>query len=229
MHETARSARLTPAPCNRASNYPNVATHAARSRGLASPGNLRAPNHRAPGALGARSLAVSPTPLPPDVANNAIRADEKSPDSKNVLTMFGAVYHQMGKPINTVLYALIPSGMHFSSGLHEGSLHSRVLLLLGSVQSRSAGAYASIGAISNTSAPVASASRCARRSVTPLAEKYATSVFPDMASSLVQTKCCKNKRSIRPGAHSNASTKYNLTLIMLPCIAGDKEGGGYCP
>lgn len=38
---------------------------------------------------------VLPMPLPPDVANRAIRADEKSPASKNVLMMFGAVYHQM--------------------------------------------------------------------------------------------------------------------------------------
>ena len=116
-------------------------------------------------------------PLPPDVANKAIRADEKSPASKNVLMMFGAVYHQMGKPMSTVSYSSTPSGIDFKAGLHAGSLHSRVLLLEESVQSRSATVYASLGAISNTSAPIASAIRRATASVTPLAEKYATSVF----------------------------------------------------
>lgn len=131
-------------------SYASVSTHAARSRALASLENLRASSHRAWGALGSRSLMVLPMPLPPDVANKAIRADEKSPASKNVLMMFGAVYHQMGKPISTVSYASTPSGIDFKADLHAGSLHSRVLLLEESVQSRSAAVYASLGAISNS-------------------------------------------------------------------------------
>ena len=110
-------------------SYASVSTYAARSRALASLENLRASSHRAWEALGSRSLMVLPMPLPPDVANRAIRADEKSPTSKNVLMMFGAVYHQMGKPISMVSYASIPSGIDFKAGLHAGSLHSRVLLL----------------------------------------------------------------------------------------------------
>lgn len=89
-------------------SYASVSTHAARSRALASLENLRASSHRAWEALGSRSLMVLPMPLPPDVANKAIRADEKSHASKNVLMMFGAVYHKMGKPISTVSYASIP-------------------------------------------------------------------------------------------------------------------------
>ena len=139
---------------------------------------------------------VLPMPLPPDVANKAIRADEKSPASKNVLMMFGAVYHKMGKPISTVSYASIPSGIDFKAGLHAGSLHSRVLLLEESVQSRSAAVYASLGAISNTSAPIASASRRATASVTPLAEKYATSVFQTLLSPLcIETPFVQRERT----------------------------------
>ena len=146
---------------------------------------------------------VLPMPLPPDVANKAIRADEKSHASdekshasKNVLMMFGAVYHQMGKPISTVSYASIPSGIDFKAGLHAGSLHSRVLLLEESVQSRSAAVYASLGAISNTSAPIASASRRATASVTPLAEKYATSVFQTLLSPLrIETPFAQRERT----------------------------------
>ena len=139
---------------------------------------------------------VLPMPLPPDVANRAIRADEKSHASKNVLMMFGAVYHKMGKPISTVSYASIPSGIDFKAGLHAGSLHSRVLLLEESVQSRSAAVYASLGAISNTSAPIASASRCATASVTPLAEKYATSVFQTLLSPLcIETPFVQRERT----------------------------------
>lgn len=139
---------------------------------------------------------VLPMPLPPDVANRAIRADEKSNASKNVLMMFGAVYHQMGKPISTVSYASIPSGIDFKAGLHAGSLHSRVLLLEESVQSRSAAVYASLGAISNTSAPIASASRRATASVTPLAEKYATSVFQTLLSPLrIETPFVQRERT----------------------------------
>lgn len=176
-------------------SYASVSTHAARSRALASLENLRASSHRAWGALGSRSLIVLPMPLPPDVANKAIRADEKSPASKNVLMMFGAVYHQMGKPMSTVSYSSTPSGIDFKAGLHAGSLHSRVLLLEESVQSRSATVYASLGAISNTSAPIASAIRRATASVTPLAEKYATSVFPDIALSLTYRNSVRAKRA----------------------------------
>ena len=176
-------------------SYASVSTHAARSRALAPPENLRASSHRAWGALGSRSLIVLPMPLPPDVANKAIRADEKSPASKNVLMMFGAVYHQMGKPMSTVSYSSTPSGIDFKAGLHAGSLHSRVLLLEESVQSRSATVYASLGAISNTSAPIASAIRRATASVTPLAEKYATSVFPDIALSLTYRNSVRAKRA----------------------------------
>lgn len=184
-------------------SYASVSTHAARSRALASLENLRASSHRAWEALGSRSLMVLPMPLPPDVANKAIRADEKSHASdekshasKNVLMMFGAVYHQMGKPISTVSYASIPSGIDFKAGLHAGSLHSRVLLLEESVQSRSAAVYASLGAISNTSAPIASASRRATASVTPLAEKYATSVFQTLLSPLcIETPLVQRERT----------------------------------
>lgn len=176
-------------------SYASVSTHAARSHALASLENLRAPSHRAWEALGSRSLMVLPMPLPPGVANKAIRADEKSHASKNVLMMFGAVYHKMGKPISTVSYASIPSGIDFKAGLHAGSLHSRVLLLEESVQSRSAAVYASLGAISNTSAPIASTSRRAKRSVTPLAEKYATSVFPGIALSLTYRNSVRTKRA----------------------------------
>lgn len=184
-------------------SYASVSTHAARSRALASLENLRASSHRAWEALGSRSLMVLPMPLPPDVANRAIRADEKSPasdekshTSKNVLMMFGAVYHKMGKPISTVSYASIPSGIDFKAGLHAGSLHSRVLLLEESVQSRSAAVYASLGAISNTSAPIASASRRATASVTPLAEKYATSVFQTLLSPLrIETPFVQRERT----------------------------------
>ena len=87
------------------------------------------------------------------------------------------------------------SGIDFKAGLHAGSLHSRVLLLEESVQSRSATVYASLGAISNTSAPIASAIRRATASVTPLAEKYATSVFPDIALSLTYRNSVRAKRA----------------------------------
>lgn len=177
-------------------SYASVSTHADRFRALASLENLRASSHRAWGALGSRSLMVLPMPLPPDVANRAIRADEKSNASKNVLMMFGAVYHQMGKPISTVSYVSTPSGIDFKAGLHAGCLHSQVLLLEESVQSRSAAVYASLGAISNTSAPIASASRRATASVTPLAEKYATSVFQTLLSPLrIETPFVQRERT----------------------------------
>ena len=45
-------------------------------------------------------------PEPPDVAKTAIFLPERSHPSRNVLTILGATYHQIGKPISTVSYLI---------------------------------------------------------------------------------------------------------------------------
>ena len=52
----------------------------------------------APGQLEASSPAVSPRLLPPEVANRMMVFPVKSACSRKVRMMWGAVYHQIGKP-----------------------------------------------------------------------------------------------------------------------------------
>ena len=90
------------------------------------------------GQRGRSSSSVLPKPLPPEVANSTTVLPDRSQDSTKVLMMWGATYHQMGKPRNTVSYSAIFSGRRAISGREAGSFISMVLRLFLSIQSRSA-------------------------------------------------------------------------------------------
>ena len=87
---------------------------------------------------GISSSSVLPKPLPPEGANSTTVLPDRSQDSTKVLMMWGATYHQMGKPRNTVSYSAIFSGRRAISGREAGSFISMVLRLFLSIQSRSA-------------------------------------------------------------------------------------------
>src|SRR5699024_8890483 len=98
--------------------------------------------------------------------------------------MVGAVYHQIGKPTNTVSYASIFSTRFAMAGREDGSFISIVLRLFLSIQFRSARLYGISGLISYKSAPAAFANASATFAVTPLAEKNATNLLLIHPSSL---------------------------------------------
>ena len=77
-------------------------------------------------------------PLPPEVAKGMSFLPEKSPPSRNVSTIVGATYHQIGKPTKTVSYAPRSSGMPVMAGRDFGSFISTLLRLCLSIQLRSA-------------------------------------------------------------------------------------------
>ena len=72
----------------------------------------------APGQDGASSWLVLPIPLPPDVAKGMMVFPVQSYCSRKVLMMFGATYHQIGKPTNIVSYASGCSSLFAMAGLH---------------------------------------------------------------------------------------------------------------
>lgn len=65
-------------------------------------GEADAPFHSAFGASGFRISTVRPSGLLPDVQNTATFLPAKSPLSRKVSMMCGALYHQSGKPMITV-------------------------------------------------------------------------------------------------------------------------------
>ena len=83
-------------------SYFSVLTHSRRVSAFVLLRKTLPSSRRAPLQLGARALFVPPMPLPPEVANGTTVLPVRSQLSRNVLTMVGATYHQMGKPTKTV-------------------------------------------------------------------------------------------------------------------------------
>ena len=77
-------------------------------------------------------------PLPPEVAKGITVLPEKSYLSRNVSTIRGSTYHQMGKPTNTVSYWSRSAAGAAMAGRQAGSFISSVLRLFWSIQFRSA-------------------------------------------------------------------------------------------
>lgn len=92
----------------------------------------------APGQLGARFSLVLPMPLPPEVAKGMMVLPFKLWLSKNVLTMVGATYHQIGKPTKMMSYSSMLSRFTAMAGREVGSLISMVLRDSLSIQFKSA-------------------------------------------------------------------------------------------
>ena len=70
---------------------------------------------------------------------------EKSWLSRNVLMIFGATYHHIGNPTNTLSYASMLPSFSAMAGREAGSFISMVLRLVLSLQSRSALVYGVFG------------------------------------------------------------------------------------
>ena len=87
--------------------------------------------------LGARALLVPPMPLPPEVAKGTTVLPVRSQLSRKVLTIVGAIYHQMGKPTNTTSYCATSAEAAMAGRLLSPFI-SRVLRLEESFQFRSA-------------------------------------------------------------------------------------------
>lgn len=87
---------------------------------------------------GCKYLSVSPTPLPPLVANGITVLPEKSSLSKKVLIIVGATYHQIGKPTKTVSYYAKSFTLPLMAGREDLSLISTELREFLSCQFKSA-------------------------------------------------------------------------------------------
>ena len=120
---------------------------------------------------GCRYLSVSPTPLPPLVANGITVLPVKSSLSKKVLIIVGATYHQIGKPTKTVSYCAKSFTLPLIAGREDLSLISTELREFLSCQFKSAAVYGCAGVISYKSPLTTPASVCASFLVTPLHEK----------------------------------------------------------